>query len=234
MRNTGALAGVKVVGIGAEFGQADMGLDSAFQPMADQAFKGLNVGDSFGDGLGTGDSDPFDLAEMGSGSGLDAEGGGPGSAFGTLGADGNAVNQGNLLSSKDLAELQKKNVSASVKGPTFKEKQVRVQTSADFDMGGTGKLDKNLVKEYIRKQLGKIKYCYQKGLQKNPELEGKVTVSFIISPTGSVMKATVTKTTLNDKEVEGCIENGITTWRFPAPQGGGVVKVNYPFVLKKQ
>ena len=152
-----------------------------------------------------------------------------------MGAEGAAIHGGQAdLMGKDLAELDKKKLASSVKGPQFKERQVKITPEAKFDMSGGGKLDREVVKEYIRKQLAMIKWCYQTAFQRKPDLEGKLTVSFVISPTGSVMKATVINSTLGDPELHKCIENKVMTWKFPAPQGGGVVKVNYPFVLRKQ
>ena len=230
----GALYGGGMKAIGTQFGGSDMVIDSSFAPVGDLAIAGLNDGEI---DLGGGDdSDPFDLSKVQSDGGALSGESGPGvGGVGSVGADGAAVGQGgNLLAGRDLAELSKKKVSASVKGPKFKDKKVKITPSAKFDMSGGGKLDRAVVKKYIRKQLAKIRWCYQQAFNKNPDLEGKLTVSFIISPTGSVMKSKVAQSTLSDKELEKCIERKIMTWRFPAPQGGGVVKVNYPFVLRKQ
>ena len=240
VRKSGALAalhgaGMKVVG--SNFGSGGLNIDASFQPVGDLAISGLGDGS---DGLGLGgsaDSDPFDLSSVeGSTAHLDGEAGaGAGGGFNTsVGADGSAIGGNGVISGKDFDELRKKKVSSSVKNAKFKDKAVKITPSAKFDMSGGGKLDRGVVKKYIRKQLAKIRWCYQKAFQKNPELEGKITVSFIISPTGSVMSAKVVASTLGDKELEGCIEKKIKTWRFPAPSGGGVVKVNYPFVLRKQ
>jgi len=237
VRQTGALAALNNAGmkvVGSNFGAGGMDIDSSFQPVGDLAISGLGSGGM--DLGGTADSDPFDLSAVaGSGVGLDGDGGANAGGFsGTLDAGGGAASRDGLISGKDFEELDKKKVSGSVKNPKFKDKDVKITPSANFDMSGGGKLDREVVKNYIRKQLAKIRWCYQKAFQKNPELEGKLTVSFVISPTGSVMSAKVINSSLGDKELEGCVEQKIMTWRFPAPQGGGVVKVNYPFVLRKQ
>ena len=56
----------------------------------------------------------------------------------------------------------------------------------------------------------------------------------MISPSGKVVKAQVTASELKEPVTEGCIENKILTWTFPQPKGGGVVRINYPIVLKRQ
>jgi len=96
-----------------------------------------------------------------------------------------------------------------------------------------GSLDKELIRRVIRAHANEIRYCYELELAKNPGLWGKVSVNFVISPTGSVQSAKVKETTINNQNVENCIVGKIKGWRFPEPKGGGIVIVTYPFVLKK-
>jgi hypothetical protein len=37
---------------------------------------------------------------------------------------------------------------------------------------------------------------------------------------------------MNNVSVEQCIASAVRRWEFPKPQGGGIVQVSYPFVLK--
>jgi len=103
--------------------------------------------------------------------------------------------------------------------------------------GGTpmvlGSLDKELIRRVIRAHANEIRYCYELELTKNPGLWGKVSVNFVISPTGSVQSAKVKETTLNNQNVENCIISKIKGWKFPEPKGGGIVIVTYPFILKR-
>ena len=50
----------------------------------------------------------------------------------------------------------------------------------------------------------------------------------------AVQSASVTNSTISNSRVEGCISQSVRRWTFPAPDGGGVVGVNYPFVLSSQ
>ncbi len=93
-------------------------------------------------------------------------------------------------------------------------------------------LDRTVVEKYIRKQLGAVKWCYKKALQRNPEFQGKLKVSFVISPRGKVIESKVVETDFNDSEMVDCVETKVLRWRFPSPQDGGVVRVTYPFVFK--
>lgn len=94
-----------------------------------------------------------------------------------------------------------------------------------------GSLSQEVIRRVIRRHRKEIKYCYSKGLARNPALGGKVTVKFTISPKGRVVQAAVSGSTLDDAKVEACITRCVRRWMFPEPEGGGIVIVNYPFVL---
>jgi hypothetical protein len=69
-------------------------------------------------------------------------------------------------------------------------------------------------------------------LNKNPSLRGKVTLSWLISGNGDVTNVWIKATTLNNQPAEECMKHTITQLHFPAPKGGGVVNVTYPFVFE--
>lgn len=92
-----------------------------------------------------------------------------------------------------------------------------------------GELPKPVIKAYIATKMGAIKACYQKGLQANPDLSGKVKVAFLIQPNGSVVGSRIDESGLNNSSVEDCILANLKTWKFPQAKGGGSTKVVYPF-----
>jgi pSer/pThr/pTyr-binding forkhead associated (FHA) protein len=94
-----------------------------------------------------------------------------------------------------------------------------------------GSLSREVIRRVIRRHINEVRFCYEQELGQRPDLAGRVTVSFIISATGAVQTATVSNTTLSNPRVESCISQAVRRWTFPAPDGGGVVGVNYPFVL---
>lgn len=117
----------------------------------------------------------------------------------------------------------------------------------DFNLGASGKseeavstgklvmvggLDKDVVARVIKRYWAQIKYCYEKELSKNPNLYGKIAVKFTISGNGSVSEAEIEQTEMNNAAVEDCIIRNIKRWLFPAPKGGGIVVVRYPFIFK--
>lgn len=96
-----------------------------------------------------------------------------------------------------------------------------------------GGLDKDLIAAVINKNLGQIRFCYEQGLQGDPNLAGRVAVGFVIGGAGMVKAANVENTSLNSKMVEDCILLRLKSWKFPLPEGGADVKVSYPFVLRR-
>jgi len=94
-----------------------------------------------------------------------------------------------------------------------------------------GSLSKEVIRRVIRRHINEVKFCYEQQLNQRPDLEGRVTVRFIISPTGAVQNALVQASTLGNQPAESCIAAAVRRWTFPAPDGGGIVIVNYPFML---
>jgi hypothetical protein len=95
-----------------------------------------------------------------------------------------------------------------------------------------GGLDREVIAQYIKSQLGQILYCYERQLSANADLAGKVAVKFTISGNGAVETQAIGDTTLKNSTVEGCILGKVARWKFPAPAGGTKVLVTYPFFFK--
>lgn len=90
----------------------------------------------------------------------------------------------------------------------------------------TGSLSKSEISTEIRRHLSRIRHCYEKQLKHEPSLAGRVDVSFTISATGAVSKATAKGLR---PDVEKCVVSAMKAMVFPAPKGGGIVIVRYPF-----
>ena len=94
-----------------------------------------------------------------------------------------------------------------------------------------GSLSKEVIRRIIRRHINEVRFCYEQELNQRPDLEGRVTISFIISPTGAVQSSAVAQSTMGNARVEQCIATAVRRWTFPSPEGGGIVVVNYPFML---
>jgi len=98
-----------------------------------------------------------------------------------------------------------------------------------------GALDKSLIDKVIKRNMSQIRYCYQRELNRNPSLSGKVVVKFVISGDGSVSQAKTHSSTLKGGDaVNSCINSRFMRFQFPEPKGGGIVIVKYPFIFAPQ
>jgi hypothetical protein len=94
-----------------------------------------------------------------------------------------------------------------------------------------GALERSSIDDVIKQHMGSYKSCYQSELGDNPTLSGKVMVKFVVAKDGSVTKAEIKSTTLQNAAVESCLRDHAMQMQFPQPQGGGIVIVSYPFVF---
>lgn len=117
----------------------------------------------------------------------------------------------------------------------------------DVELGGAGKsrfkvtpgrtvtkgcLSPQVVGRVIGRNQSRVKYCYEKALQRNPNLGGKVTATFTVGPTGSVLRSNISASTMGDAGVEQCIVRVVQQMRFPPCAGGGTADVTYPWLFK--
>lgn len=95
----------------------------------------------------------------------------------------------------------------------------------------SGYLPPTLIQAVVRKNWGAFRQCYESGLTRSPELEGRVIVRFVIKRDGKVMLAdSNTGTTLPDPKVVACVRTAFEKLEFPAPIDG-IVTVAYPILL---
>jgi outer membrane biosynthesis protein TonB len=96
-----------------------------------------------------------------------------------------------------------------------------------------GGLDRDQIAAVINKNKGQIIYCYEKGLQAQPSIGGRVAVDFVIGPAGRITMAKVAQSSLGSRLVEGCMLDKMRSWQFPRPVGKVNVDVLYPFELMR-
>lgn len=94
-----------------------------------------------------------------------------------------------------------------------------------------GNVDRADIDRVVKKNLTRIRHCYQRELQKSPDLGGKVKVKFVIGADGTVKSAVTSTTTLGSPAAENCINHVFDTMVFPQPKGGGTAIISYPFLF---
>lgn len=95
-----------------------------------------------------------------------------------------------------------------------------------------GGLTQSEIDEVVKRRSGVFRQCYQRVLDHQPGLSGKLVVRFRIGGDGVVIPGDtsfVEGSTLRQAEVEQCIAANINRLKFPAR--GGVANVKYPFLF---
>ncbi len=100
---------------------------------------------------------------------------------------------------------------------------------ADADEPG---LAKEQIAATVKKHLAEMRFCYEQALTKNPTLEGKVVLRWVIKPNGTVANVSVKEDTLKDAGAVKCMSARPAKWQFPKPSTKGEVVVSYPFSFK--
>jgi hypothetical protein len=114
----------------------------------------------------------------------------------------------------------------------FRGRDAKVPQIRSGNADVRGSLSKEVIRRVIQRHINEVRFCYEQELNSRPDLSGRVQVKFIISPSGAVQAANVESSTLGSAKAEGCIAQAVRRWTFPAPDGGGIVIVSYPFVLE--
>ncbi|MBX3131532.1 MAG: serine/threonine protein kinase [Polyangiaceae bacterium] len=96
---------------------------------------------------------------------------------------------------------------------------------------GAQGLDAEIVKDVIRGATEKMRACYQRALDSNPALRGRMVLDLELTPWGDVFSATIRESSVPDPDAQECMLSVARELRFPALTGGGVLKVTYPFSL---
>jgi TonB family protein len=94
-----------------------------------------------------------------------------------------------------------------------------------------GTLDKEIIRRIVRRNINQVKYCYDQALAKYPKLDGRLLAQFTIAGNGQVIASVVQNSTLGVASVDLCVVQAIRRWQFPAPTGGGLAIVSYPFLF---
>lgn len=90
----------------------------------------------------------------------------------------------------------------------------------------SGKIPPETIQRIVRQNFGRFKLCYENGLKNNPELNGRVSVKFIIDRGGAAAQASNGGSSLPDAAVVNCVVKSFNGLSFPAPESG-IVTVGY-------
>lgn len=95
----------------------------------------------------------------------------------------------------------------------------------------TGTVDKEAIRKVIQSHIREIRYCYERELQQQPDLNGKISVRWNIDSAGRALNPQIASDELGSLAVGNCIRGKIKEWNFPATPLGVEAEVKYPFVF---
>ena len=95
----------------------------------------------------------------------------------------------------------------------------------------SGTIDKEAIRRVIMSNTRVIRSCYERELNRTPDLVGKIVVEFDIGEKGTVLRAVVKTNELGNRAVGDCLTSRLRTWRFPEPPTNEIVTVAYPFAF---
>jgi len=177
----------------------------------EKSARGNMFGDTIGDSFGAGG---LGLSGVGEGGGGRGEGIGLGN-FGGLGhGAGTGTGQGIGSGRGRLGG------GHQVKSPRIREGATSVN----------GRLPPEVIQRIVRQNFGRFRLCYENGLRNNPNLQGRVTVKFVIDRSGAVAMTADGGSDIPDGSVVGCVVRGFGNLSFPQPEGG-MVTVVYPIMF---
>ena len=139
------------------------------------------------------------------------------------------------LLAKDIGEQRTEELRRTFKGWPGGEGEVHkgCEEQAELSYTSSDGLDKSIIRRIVRAHIGSIRECYNQGLDDNPQLAGKVVISFVVGPDGKVSQSSVAEgTDFEDDKSALCMADAAKDWVFPRPKDGEKVIITYPFNLE--
>jgi hypothetical protein len=93
-----------------------------------------------------------------------------------------------------------------------------------------GSLPREIIQRIVRQNYGRFRFCYESGIRNNPNLQGRVSVRFVIGRDGAVSNVANGNSDLPDAAVVACVIRAYYSLSFPQPEGG-IVTVVYPIMF---
>ncbi|HET9955537.1 MAG TPA: AgmX/PglI C-terminal domain-containing protein [Polyangiaceae bacterium] len=175
----------------------------------DLSARGNIWGEEIGEAFGAGG---LSLTGVGEGAG----GPGKGVGFGDVGTIGHG---------RGLGDGQ--GFGNSVGGPGSRGHVGRVPTMHPGVTSVSGRLPPEVIQRVVRQNFGRFRMCFNEGLRRNPNLEGRVAARFVIDRSGAVSAVSNGGSDLPDSAVVSCVLSAFYGLSFPEPQNG-IVSVVYP------
>lgn len=167
-----------------------------------------------GEGGGTA---PGEGAIVGPGGGRSVRGGGEGMDVGALLGGGGGIGGGGAT-------------SLGGEGPVGGVDIADVAVGGDAGAASSAERSDAAIQAVMRQNLGPIRFCYERELKLNPNLQGSIKVRLTIQANGRVSKVDIIDDTVGNTNLARCVQGRIRAWRFkPVPSGTSIVNITLPF-----
>ncbi len=101
----------------------------------------------------------------------------------------------------------------------------------EIDMGtGNSSRSASDIMKVVRQRTPGLRHVYNKYLKKNPGFQGKVTLSFTISPGGEVITIAIVSSTTGYSEFDNEVKKAVSRWTFSKVKAGNTT-VTIPFTF---
>ncbi|WP_230467403.1 AgmX/PglI C-terminal domain-containing protein [Lujinxingia vulgaris] len=91
-----------------------------------------------------------------------------------------------------------------------------------------GKIDEGSVRTRITNERSAFQRCYQRVLDKTPDVRGELSLQFTVSgSTGEVIAAVTRDNYTNSEALADCVTGELKKWRFPAPETSQISVVRF-------
>ncbi len=93
----------------------------------------------------------------------------------------------------------------------------------------SGTIDREAIRRVLKANERTIRTCYERQLNRNPDLFGKLVLTWDIADGGRALHVHVSSNELGNADVANCIMDRLKTWKFPDPPANQQVEVSYPW-----
>jgi hypothetical protein len=93
-----------------------------------------------------------------------------------------------------------------------------------------GRLAPEMIQLVVRTHFDALRRCYEAALMRDPNVQGRVAIKFVIDPSGATTRVSDAGSDLPDAKVIACVADRFRELRF-APPHGGIVTVVYPLIF---
>jgi TonB family protein len=128
-------------------------------------------------------------------------------------------------------EAEKSSVKEELKDERLVSELVHVSVEL-VEISATRGLSKEEFQKVVKQQIPSLEICYQKALEKKPNIQGRATLQLVVDSKGQVTKVNLVSSKLKDKNLEQCIIQKIKELTFPAPEGTDKVTATVSINLK--